>query len=234
MAKRAWASYDQDFIRNLMKVGVTIESIYDIGASNGTWSWLMAKVVPHAKFNLFEPLESDQYAKELANVLRDRPDFRMHRIALGDENTTLQLNLYREHVGSSLIDSDWEGVVAKKLVPVQRLDDMVAVLKLPPADLIKMDVQGFELKILTGAELTCRRAKALMIETWFYRAYGTGTPLLGEIIDWMTGHDFSLVSLGDTYVSPDMTLCSIDAFFLRNDLMQVVAQSGLTLMGDVA
>jgi len=234
MAKRDWASYDQDFIRNLMKAGIGIDSIYDIGASNGYWSWQMAKVVPQAKFNLFEPLESDQYAEDLANVLRDRPDFRMHRIALGDEDTTLQLNLHREHFGSSLIDSDWEGVVAKKLVPVQRLDDMVAALKLPPPDLIKMDVQGYELRVLAGAEISCCRAKALMIETWFYRQYGPATPLLGEIIDWMAGHDFSLVSLGDTYVSPDMTLASVDAFFLRNDLMPIAAQSGVTLMGDVA
>lgn len=234
MAKRAWASYDQEFIRSLTKAGIAINSIYDIGASNGTWSWLMAKVVPQATFNLFEPLQSDQYAKDLANVLRDRPDFRMHHIALGDENTTLLLNLHREHVGSSLIGPDWEGIVDKKLVPVQRLDDMIAAIKLPEPDLIKMDVQGFELKILAGAELTSRRAKVFMIETWLYKGYGTSTPLLGEIIDWMTNHNFSLVSLGDTYVAPDMTLSSIDAFFLRNDLMPVVAQSGVTLMGDDA
>jgi FkbM family methyltransferase len=232
MAKREWASHDQDFIRNLTKAGISINSIYDIGASNGIWSWLMAKVVPHAAFNLFEPLESDQYAKDLANVLQDRPDFRMHRIALGDEETTLHLNLHREHVGSTLIALDWEGIVAKKAVPVRRLDDVVSTLKLPPADLIKMDVQGFELKILAGAEISCRRAKALMIETWLYRDYGPSTPLLGEIIDWMASHDFKLVSLGDTYVAPDMKLSSVDAFFLRDDLLPVAAKSGVTLMGD--
>lgn len=230
MANREWASCDQGFIRNLMKVGIAIDSIYDVGASNGGWSAQMAKVVPHATFNLFEPLESDQYAEDLARVLRDRPDFCLHRFALGDEETTLRLNLFSNHGGSSLIDSDWEGVVSKKPVPVRRLDDVVSNLKLPPADLIKMDVQGFELKILNGGEVTCRQAKALMIETWLYRGYGPDTPLLGEIIDWMTRHDFKLVSFGDTYVAPDMTLCSIDAFFLRNDLMPVVAQSGIKLM----
>jgi hypothetical protein len=154
----------------------------------------------------------------------------MHRVALGDKDTTLQINLYREHVGSTLIDSDWEGVVAKEPVRVQRLDDVVASLRLPPADLIKMDVQGFELNVLAGAELSCHRAKALIIETWFYRGYGPGTPLLGEIINWMTDHDFSLVSLGDTYVSPELKLTSVDAFFLRNDVMSVAAQRGIGLM----
>jgi len=45
MVKREWASCDQDFIRNLTKAGIKIDSIYDIGASNGTWSWYMAQVV---------------------------------------------------------------------------------------------------------------------------------------------------------------------------------------------
>jgi hypothetical protein len=90
------------------------------------------------------------------------------------------------------------------------------------------------LKVLAGAEISCRRAKALMIETWLYRGYGPKTPLIGEIIDWATGHDFSLVSLGDTYVSPEMKVASVDAFFLRNDLMTVVAKSGITLMGRIA
>ena len=175
-----WGSHEQDFIRKLARAGVAIESIYDIGASNGYWSWLMAQVVPDAKFNLFEPLESDQYANDLANVLKAYPDFRMHRVALGNENTTLRLNLHSNHVGSTLLDSDWEGIVDKMPVPVRRLDDYSAELGLPRADLIKIDTQGFELNILAGAERTCRQAKALVLETWLYRSYGPKTPLLSE------------------------------------------------------
>jgi hypothetical protein len=78
----------------------------------------------------------------------------MHRVALGDQETTLRLNLHENHREASLIDSDWEGVLSKKPVPVRRLDSIVAELKLPPADVIKMDTQGFELKILQGDETT--------------------------------------------------------------------------------
>src|SRR5947209_8084917 len=85
-----FGSHDQAFIRKLTEAGVAIDSIYDIGAAQGEWSWQMAKVVPQAKFNLFEPWERDQYAESLARILRERPAFRMHRIGLGDENTTLQ------------------------------------------------------------------------------------------------------------------------------------------------
>jgi FkbM family methyltransferase len=220
---------DQKFIRKLISGGVAIESVYDVGAARGEWSSVVAEVVPRAKFNLFEPLASDQYAEFLANVMRERPDFRMHRVALGSENTRLRLNLYSSHFGNSLIDSDWEGVVGKTPVPVRRLDDYVAELGLPPADLIKMDTQGFELKILQGGESACRGAKVLMIETWLYRAYGPKTPLLGEIIEWLAPREFTMVTIGDAYVSATMELTSIDAFFLRNDVAAQIAQSGVTL-----
>lgn len=226
-----FGSHDQAFIRNLTKAGIAISNVYDIGAAQGEWSWQMAKVVPEAKFNLFEPWESDQYAEALATILRQRPDFRVHRIGLGDENTTLSFNVYAHHVGNSFIDSDWEGVVEKRPIPVRRLDDVVAECGLPPADIIKIDTQGFELNILKGGEASCRGAKALMLETWLYRGYGPETPLLGELIEWLEPRNFRLVSTGGWYVSPSIRLESVDAFFLRRDVAEQIAQSGFSLHG---
>jgi len=211
---------DQDFLRRLLKAGIDMPSIYDIGASNGVWSWMMSDVVPHATFELFEPHPSEQYADTLAQVLKARPGFRMHRVALGNQDTTLRLNVHTDHTGATLIDSDWEGVVAKKPVPVRRLDSLVAEIGLAPPDVIKMDVQGFELKILQGAEVTCRRAKALLLETWLYRVYGPETPLLGELVEWLQPRGFILVDMGDAWISPEMKLSAIDAYFLRTDIAE--------------
>ena len=126
MSYKPFGETDQNFVRRLVEAGIDIECAYDIGASNGLWSWQIAQAVPHARFELFEPNDSEQYAKELAQVLKGRPDFRMHRVALGNQDTTLRLNLHENHDGASLIDSDWEGVLSKMPVPVRRLDSIVA------------------------------------------------------------------------------------------------------------
>lgn len=221
-----FASRDKEFVSTLTKAGIEIGSVYDVGASNGYWSWGIATVVPDASFNLFEPLAGDQHCPDLAKVLQARPNFRLHRVALGDENTTLPMKVHEQSVASTLLDwDDHRYVVGREPVPVRRLDDLVAELDLPPADVIKIDTQGFELKVMQGGVACCRRAKALMLETWFYRGYGGTTPLLSEIIGWLSVRDFTLAGLGDVWVRPDMALMSIDAFFLRNDAMAQLAST---------
>jgi FkbM family methyltransferase len=226
------SSHDRAFIQKLFDAGVAIKSVYDIGASNGQWSAQVAPVLPGATFELFEAWVSPQYAEQLDAVLRNQKNFRVHRFALGRENGTVRLNVHVNHAGNSLIDSDWERIVDKIPIPVRRLDDAVSGLCLPMPDLIKIDVQGFELKILQGGEQACRQAKALMLETWIYRGYGPETPLLHEIVEWLAEREFSLATFGGTWVSPHLKMWSVDAFFVRNDVLADVAARGFHLVGD--
>jgi FkbM family methyltransferase len=213
---------DQEFLKRLRGAEIELNHIYDVGASNGQWSWMMAQVAPGATFDLFEPNASDQYAENLKNILVARPDFRMHRVALGETEDTLPLNLFTEHFSASLLDWD-DGTGKKVAVPVRCLDKYIVDNALPMPDVIKMDTQGYELRILEGAQRACARAKALIIETWLYPAYGGGTPLLGDIIEWLEPRGFILTSFGDSWTHPDQRLFSIDAYFLRGDVAVQVA-----------
>ena len=54
------------------------------------------------------------------------------------------------------------------MVPIQRLDSLLAERTIPPADYIKIDVEGFEKGVLLGArELLRRGVLALQTETNF-------------------------------------------------------------------
>lgn len=225
-----FASHDEEFVRRLLDAGIEIENVYDIGASNGYWSARLKAVVPSARFDLFEPLASPQYAEMLAKVLQRHPDFLMHRVALGAENEELLLNIYDIHEGNSLIDSNWEGVKDKQPVTVRKLDEYAAEQHLPRPDIVKMDTQGFELNILRGGEKVCCSAKALMLETWLYRGYGKETPVLSEIIEWFDVRGFAMVGMGDAFASPDLRVQSIDTYFLRNDIASDLAKKGVELL----
>lgn len=229
-AQASFASMDTHFIDRLVTAGVSIGTVFDIGASNGIWSDSVAAVIPTSRFELFEPFDSPQYEERLAAVRAAHPAFTMHRVALGAENTTLRLNIYENHSGNSLIDSSWEGVKEKRDVPVRRLDDYVVEAALPRPDLVKMDIQGFELNVLKGGEKTCRAAKVLMLETWLYRGYGPETPILSEIIEWLEPRGFRLVCTGDAYVAPDLKLTAIDAYFLRADIADDCARKQVKLL----
>ena len=55
--------------------------------------------------------------------------------------------------------------------------------------LVKIDVQGFEDRVLRGGERTIREAKAIIIETSFVPLY-EGQPLFSDIRRQLTGWGF--------------------------------------------
>ena len=61
--------------------------------------------------------------------------------------------------------------VREEMIEVRRLDDIANDLKLIDNILIKIDVQGFEDKVIQGGEKTIKRAKILIVETSFEPLY---------------------------------------------------------------
>lgn len=51
-------------------------------------------------------------------------------------------------------------------------------------DLIKMDVQGAELDIISGGIKLCKKAKGIILEV-AVKEYNSGSPLYNEVIDYM-------------------------------------------------
>jgi FkbM family methyltransferase len=204
----------------LRDAGLVAKVVYDIGAANAFWSTRVSdKVHPGAAFHLFEPLAETQasYAGYLKKNLSEHPGFTLHPVALGDRDGTVEF--WTDPDGYSSTALAMKGVTgfSPKSVKMVRLDDYVERLRLPPPDVIKIDVQGFEEQILRNGVRCMQHATALQIETWFYRGYGPKTPLLSEIIDLVGEHGFDLVELGDRYYAGGHTLTSVDAYFVKRE-----------------
>lgn len=123
--------------------------IYDVGANVGTISVLLAKHVPSARVEAFEP-EPKNAARLRENVaLNGLTNIRVHETALS--NTTGQLKLHvsgTTGTGShSLIDSSDGGETVS--VKTQRGDEFVKESNTTP-NVIKIDVEGAELDVLNG------------------------------------------------------------------------------------
>lgn len=203
----------------LFDLGYTPLVVFDIGASNGTWSSILSDVLPNTSFEMFEPLADvrPEYKESLDQVLKTRPNLRIHKIGLSDEVSVLEMDIFRDGFSSSFINmGDYAEVCDRKQLPVTRLDDYVAAEGLRQPSIVKIDVQGFETKVIRGARKTLARADIVQIESWFYRGYGPETPTISETIEQMTGLGHSLVELGEPFFDSDNRLYAIDAFFFRN------------------
>lgn len=222
-----FAATECRFFSDLCDRGFVVDSVFDIGGSNGAWSTSMVEVFPNARFDLFEPLATHdpEYARILEWVKGRHQAVHVHAIALGAQAGDANFWKAPWAVGSSLLTRNAPPSELIQ-VPVERLDDYRREHSLPQPQLVKMDVQGAELLVLQGGTATVREADALHLETWLGRGYGTATPLLPEIMDFLRPLDHVLVQLGDYWRRPNQELVSVDAFFVHRRLIERLAAAG--------
>jgi hypothetical protein len=86
--------------------------------------------------------------------------------------------------------------VAKTVeVPVVTLDALRRREGLPPPNLIKLDVQGFELAVLQGAVETLKSADWVLAEVSF-RPFYEGQVLFSELAGFLGARGFEVHALG--------------------------------------
>lgn len=213
-----FATLDRQRFSHYKTLGFSPKCIFDIGASNGSWSWSMKEVFPDAVYHLFEPMAEvhSPYAQGLADVRRSGQCIHVHPTAIGATSGSTTFGVDKDVVGSSTLVHKTSEVFPRIItVPVTTIDEIVAREKLPIPQLIKIDTQGSELAALQGAVETLRHVEILLLETWFVRGYGPETPLFMEIANWLAKHQFFLLDIGDCYRDPQGILAAPDFFFVR-------------------
>lgn len=174
-----------------------IKTVLDIGANDGHWSQEMRALLPKARIYAFEPLR-DCFDRAQERLSNDK-NFHAFNVGLGDTDTITHIERSSFHPSSSLLRMS---PLHKELYPksanskresitLRRLDSFGRELELMPGILIKMDVQGFEDRVIGGGRTVFAKASVVIAETAFIALY-ENQPLFGDIHDLMR-------SLGFTY-----------------------------------
>jgi FkbM family methyltransferase len=193
-----------------------IAVIHDLGANIGTWTALARAVFPSAVIHAFEPLpaHADSFERRTAGW----PDVTLHRVALGATNGTAPLHVTSFSDSASLrplanAGRDYFGLTdgPTVTVPVATLNDWCTRTNVPVPDLLKLDLQGFELDALRGAENLLPRVRYVLTEVSFAEFY-RGQALFTSISRYLADHGFHFAGLGQTTTAP---LVQADALFTR-------------------
>jgi hypothetical protein len=98
---------------------------------------------------------------------------------------------------------------------VRRLDEALDGITLEPEVLVKIDVQGYEDKVIAGGEQTLSRARAIVIEVSFQKLY-EGQPLFDDIYRLLTARGFTFMGHLYQLLNPsDGSVLQADALFLK-------------------
>lgn len=155
MVQRAMGAYEpakHALIRRHMRSGMTF---IDVGANKGDFTLLAARLAGDPGIVIsIEPEPENRSMLERSIELNHYTNIRVLPIALSDRegNATLQIG---PTSGSHTLSADYSGS-RSVTVPARTLDSVVAEQGLKRVDMVKIDVQEFEIEVLSGAERTLR------------------------------------------------------------------------------
>jgi FkbM family methyltransferase len=171
------------------------EFLLDIGANVGMYT-VWAAVLRGARVVAIEP-ESGNYALLNRNIRNNNIDHlvKAYCMALLDKEQLCDLNMHQTLPGGSnyaageALNFELQPMnpVFKQGCYARRLDDLVSAGMLPVPNYIKIDVDGFEYKVVKGAQMVIANPalRSLLIET---------NPALAEhreMINWLMSQGFS-------------------------------------------
>ena len=85
-------------------------------------------------------------------------------------------------------------------------------------DILKLDVQGYELEIFKGASLIMKSTDIILAEVSLIDIY-VGSPLVNDIIHYLKEKNFLLFDIADfRRRSPNNHLWQCDMFFVKKNL----------------
>ncbi len=199
-------------------------TIYDIGANVGTWTLLAKAIYPDAEIHAFEPLA--RLAKPFLENTRGLSSVYRHEVALGALPTSAAMKITDFVDASSLLDIAEPSVrhfnlhpSEEEVVDVVRLDDFVQEERIPSPSLIKLDIQGYELEAMRGADQALNAAYAVIVEVSFVEFY-RGQSLFHDVVGYLATKRFYLRSLARC-TPLGIPLLQTDALFMKNGIGSV-------------
>jgi len=200
-----------------------VDAVVDVGANEGLFAKRLRDDGFSGRIVSFEPLSS-AFAL-LASASADDPNWECVQLALGATTGEATLNVARNLASSSFLPMD-SGLpeaeprlayVGKEECSLSTLDVLAPDLFQPEERLyLKLDVQGFELEVLRGAEATLARVLALDVElsqTLLYQ----GAPLMDEVVAYLAERDYVLLGTEPAYIHPRTgETLQLNGLFVRN------------------
>jgi FkbM family methyltransferase len=193
--------------------GLDLRCVVDGGAANGHWTRQLRELYPNATVICIEPRPDAQ--SELQQLARELPNIHIAPVLLGPNHGNIEFHIDSVH-SSALPNSQGRAFGETRTVEMTTLDDLVAKLKLPWPDLIKLDLQGFEMEALKGAAQCMEHTQALLLELSLYE-FQKGCPLADEVISNLRERKFRIYDIPNLSHRPlDGALGQMDFLFLRN------------------
>jgi FkbM family methyltransferase len=193
-------------------------TLIDIGANKGQFSLAFRVVRPNATIIGFEPLP--QAADKYEQLFSNDNHVTLHRVALAEAESTAQFHVTDREDSSSLLkpgagQSKAFGVseAVAIQVAVERIDTRIDITALKHPILMKIDVQGAELRALQGCTWL-EQIDFIYVELSFVELY-EGQPLFSDVATYLMAKGFTLAGAFNQVTTAAFGPTQVDFLFRR-------------------
>ncbi len=205
------------FLQDLKKRGIQFHHVLDVGAYSGKFSSVASSVFPEAVFCLLEPLKEMNPCLE--GFCKKHPQSKYFNIAAGPVNGSQSLRVFNDLTWSGFMDVNipLKDERTPRMVEVWTIDSMIEKGQIGIPDLVKIDVQGYELEVLNGAKLLFGKTELFIIEASFHNKHKS-FPLIADIIAYMNQRNYVVYDFAGFLRQPhDGSLVECDLCFVKKE-----------------
>lgn len=207
------------FLNDIKARGFNCNIVLDIGSNIGEWSMSVKKIFPQAIFYLIDPIiEMKEYLEEFC---RKQPGSKYFLVGIGSKNEKVFLTTFGEtYEGSTMMFGDvpaFKNQNKQREVDVVTIDSLLQNSLIQVPDIVKIDVQGFELEVLKGADCLFGKTELFIIEVSLFK-FNDHTPEIAQIIKFMSAENYVIYDIPGYLRRPfDGALAQIDICFVKSD-----------------
>jgi FkbM family methyltransferase len=200
------------FFSLLRRLGFAPRHVVDVGANRGTWTRAAFKYFPNAVYTLVEP--QDHLRSYSQDLIAQGCKLKWINAGCGDFSGTLPLFVSYRDDASTFVD--WHEGWPRITVPIMTLNEVVAFSGAGLPEMVKIDAEGFDLKVLAGASDLLGKTDIFLVEAVVCSIGGADENTIAEVVSFMAKAGYNLMDITDLNRSPKhgvLWLCELA--FLR-------------------
>ena len=203
---------------HLKEKGVKGRQILDVGSHSTEWIREAKKVFPDAISYLIEPLsEMEIHLKKFCD---ENPGSKYFLKGAGSESGKLWLTVWNILEGANFLQPEIDSLKSKdqqREIEIITVDSLIEKNEIEIPEIVKLDIQGFELEALKGATKLFGKTEVFILEVSFFE-FVKGVPLFSEVIQFMAERGYEVYDFPGFSRRPyDGALGQIDICFVKKN-----------------
>jgi FkbM family methyltransferase len=202
------------FLGLLKRYGFDPKYVIDVGANRGTWTRKAVQFFPNAQYTVVEP--QDQLKTYIQDLIASGIKINWINAGVSDASGTLPFTISYRDDSSTFLSLPEDTNAPKILIPVRTLNEIVSSSGGPVPQMVKIDAEGLDLKVLAGASDLFGKTEIFFVEVaiWTNHPYEN---TIAKVVPIMEQAGYHVMDITDINRSPKygvLWLCELA--FLRN------------------